>query len=380
MSEMFWIIMFIPLMLPFIGKIIFKCRIQWTEMVLQFCVALVVGMTIYHIGKYSQIYDVEIWNGEVLSKRDQREECVQRWRRTAHWFCTNNQTRQVEISRTCDSEGRCTSIYATEYRNIFPWEHRYFVTTSFGEVEVPRIDRQGANFPPLYTKTEIGEPASRTNRFENYVKAASSSLFNFEQSLAELYAEHIPTYPNQLYELWKVDRVFQIGVQLPDIAEWNYDLGMILREAGPKRQANAVIIINNIESLIYPDAVIQKWQGGKKNDTLLFISVDENMQIQHVRVHSWSKNEYYNVALRDEIAELGVLDRESVIRVLHSNLMNHFERRSMKEFEYLKDEIEPSTGQLIFLFIFVTLFSGLMTYGFSRINLNEIILSLFSRR
>ncbi len=49
-----------------------------------------------------------------------------------------------------------------------------------------------------------------------------------------------------------------------------------------------------------------------------------------------------NVALRNELTELRVADRQSVLGAVERNVSAYFVRRPMAEYSYLKAEIEPT--------------------------------------
>jgi hypothetical protein len=94
------------------------------------------------------------------------------------------------------------------------------------------------------------------------------------------------------------------------------------------------------------------------------------------------------VALRDHLQDLKTLDRQSVIALLHADTQKSFARKHMKDFEYLKWEIDPPLWVSLLAFVLSAVFSVGLSIYYSKndvtfASLLEGILSLtsvFSRR
>ncbi len=335
--------------------------INWTEMATQILLCCIVVFTFWNTFRYVDTWDTELWNGTVAQTNAVQKQCDQSWDRTRDSFCTNQQSKQVRDypdSCTTDTKTKrrtCTARYHTEYRSIYPWERRYFVVSEDldRDWEISRTDQQGVNYPPKFTEIKLGDPVSVTNNYTNWIQGASDSIFHQDKEIEERYAASIPTYPIALYDQFKVDRLVTVGaIKVPDLAAWNYDLGKILGELGPKRQMNAVIVLVDATSISseYARALRRAWGGFKKNDAVIFFGVDKDMTLRWTEVLSWSKNELFNVTLRQDFSQ-GIgkpLDRASIISHIHDVGMASYERRSMTEFEFLKDQI-PVPSWLIWL-------------------------------
>lgn len=381
MIDSFWLITALPLLIPFAAKLIWKSSISFLEMGVQVALAGIVAICIWNVGKYQQMSDTELWNGEVIAKAPHKEDCPWGWTRFKDGFCRHYRTRQVKTGETCttDNKGRrsCTPTYTTEYNYDFPWEQNWYVNTNIGRWEIARADRQGATMPQRWDIVYIGDPVTKPNDYINYVKAASSSLFNKDARYAEKFIDIIPEYPLNIYDYYHVDRVLPVGVEIADLRQWNDDLADVLKKLGPEKQANVVVILND-QTLAFANGTIAAWQGGKKNDILVFIGTD-GTNIEWAHIHSWSKNDLFNIQLRDRIRELPALDREAVMAAISEVAMKQFERRPMAEFEYLEDEIEPSANFLIFAFIFTLILSCGVTFLMHRIDLDDIVKQLLTR-
>ena len=102
----------------------------------------------------------------------------------------------------------------------------------------------------------------------------------------------------------------------------------------------------------YIHALEEAWLGGRKNDLVVIFGVGEYPKIDWVRVMSWTKEEILKVLLRDELQEIGTLEkREEIIMKTKELVDKHFVRTRMRDFEYLMAGIRPSAGALVFLFI-----------------------------
>lgn len=349
MRDLFWPIMAFPIIWPFIARMIWPRAISLRELVLNIVIAAGATTIVWHSGVYSATHDVEVWNGAITGKQQVSVPC-------GHSYpcnCTKNK----------DGSESCQTCY--EHINDYDWE----VYSTAGDFDIPRVDRQGTFEPKRWTQVRVGEAASIAHAFTNYVKAVRESLFHDDAEIGGAYKDQIPPYPNDVYDFYHVDRVLAVGLTVPDLEQWNIDLQERLKILGPTKQANAVVVITSIADPSYANALKAVWSGAKKNDTVLVIGVSAPSTISWVSVFSWSKNELLNVALRDDIKMLGVLDRRAVLDTLALNIKNSFERRSMKEFEYLKDEIDPPLWAVIIASVFAVLGSVLLSLYFRRADL-----------
>lgn len=377
--SIFWGLLLIPLLFPIAVKLIFHSEINYWEWAIQTVIGVIAVAVLYSVGKYSQIQDYEIWNGEVVSKERLRESCPIGWVDYTDNFCRHYATRSVKTgTQTCTGSGkdrRCTDDYKTQYNYYYSWEQNWLVHSNIKQSwEITRVDAQGANIPPRWAEVKVGDPVSKTNSYDNYVKAASNSLFNKDKNLAEQYEAFIPEYPIEIFDYYRVDRVLtSVDFTIPNIEEYNDLLPNILKVLGPNKQANVVMLFTDISDKGFSNAVIHSWQGAKKNDIVIIVSIYPNRTIRWVHIHSWSKNKMFNVVMRDELLDLGSIENaEKVIELVRNTTMDHFERIPMAEFEYLKDEIEPSTGFIVLTIIFMLILSSGLTYVFHKVDINPL--------
>ena len=290
--------------------------------------------------------DNELLNGLVTDKFQVTRNCQTGWNSFEDPFCTEYETREVYDGQSCSGSGKdrvCTSKYHTEYRYLFAWERKWYVKSDSLNYtwSIRRVDRSGAATPPLWQATNIGDPASIYHEYQNWVKATSNSLFHNDAQYEEKYKAVIPPYPLRLINGWTAVRIVPIGVKIDNLTDWNTKLGKSLGILGPKKQMNAIVVI--ADSTKYPVelsyAVRRVWQGFKKNDAVIFIGIDQQNNVVWSNVMSWSKNSQFDVEMRNKILEQQTFNFDAMLTSLDQIGMQYYQRRSMKEFEYLKDDV-----------------------------------------
>ena len=222
--------------------------------------------------------------------------------------------------------------------------------------------------PADYTAAYVGEPCSDARGYTNYIKAVPDSLFNMEASEFEQFDSLIPSYP-EVYGKYHVDHVITMGMgaNVP-IRDWNNYLAGKLKKLGPASQANIIVILVNTADITYRHALEAAWLGGKKNDVIVMAGVTEYPKIDWVDTITLGQNAdngLLTVKIRDELTALGTIESgQAVIDTVATNVAQHFDRKPMADFEYLKDDIEPATWVVITAFILAFLLSAGLTWAF----------------
>ncbi|WP_407306228.1 hypothetical protein [Acinetobacter sp.] len=305
--------------------------------------ALVVVCSIFFISKGSKTWDTEIWNGQVVSK----ERVHDTYQRSYECNCTTSTDSKGNTTRTCQT---C-------------YEDHYTVTwncnTTVGDYRIDHEDSTSRRVymtpdPHRYTEIQKGDPVAKEHRYTNYIQAVPNSLFTpAAADLKKKFTKLIPKYPDEVYDIYKINRFITPGWAPADAAQWNQDISLGLRELGPKKQVNVIIVIAKTSDSNYEYALRDAWEGANKNDVVLIIGSTEYPKIDFVRVLSWTKNETFKVQLRDGVLEKGVIDR-SIVPMLMTQINTNFQRRQMAEFEYLDGEIDPPDW-LVYTLIFLSI-------------------------
>jgi hypothetical protein len=216
----------------------------------------------------------------------------------------------------------------------------------------------------------VGDPVAAARAYTNYIKAVPESLFHAKISLSKQYADKIPPYPSQIYDYYNINRVLSVGVPVPDLPAWNTGVSQIMRKLGPQRHANVVIVFVNDANSSYVHALEGAWLGGKKNDVVVVVGTTSYPTIEWVRIMSWTDKEIFKVQLRDELQALGTVDRSAFLGIIEKHTMATFVRKSMKDFEYLKEEIEPPLWVVVLAGVLGLLAALGSTYFFYRNDLH----------
>lgn len=321
------ILLAFPLAWPWIAKRIWHTDVTWQEMILNIVIVVALSTTVWFLGKNYQTADIEIWNGQVTGKEQDMVSCE-------HSYSCNCRT---------DSKGNRSCDTCYEHSNDWDWN----VETTIGTITIDRIDRRGSDEPPRWTEAEVGQPVARPKSFTNYVKAVPQSLFNTNQQALSKYGAEVPAYPSSVYDYHYINRILSAGVSIPDVATWNHNLALMLRDLGPSKQVNVVVVITKNADPMFEYALQGKWLGAKKNDVVVILGTPSYPAIEWVRVVSWTDNQLFKVQLRDELQDLKTVDQDKILGIIRSNVSKTFVRKQMKDFEYLDSEIMPPDWVII---------------------------------
>lgn len=318
-------------------------------------VGMVIIIASFAISSGLATSDTEILNGQITSKarvHGTYEESYQCNCRTVYSGSGKDRTSHTE----------CDTCYRTHYTVKWGCE------STVGPYQIDAKDSTSSFVyntpdPHRFTSIQPGDPASRSHRYTNFVQAVPQSLFTPSSAgLKQKFASLIPAYPDQVFDFYQVDRFLSPGFSIPEAKAWNNDISMMLRELGPKKQVNTIVVIAKTDDPNYEFALRDAWNGVKKNDVVLIIGAKEYPKIDFVRVLSWTKVELFKIELRDNIQALDTVQRAPIMALLQTQLSKNFDRRHMKEFKYLEAEIDPPTWVLVLDIVWL-LAGGFLTWA-----------------
>ena len=350
------LILILAIAAPLIIKKVYKRQIHFFEFVVYAVVMIGVIFGIYKYNIHSILKDTEILNGLVRKKATEKAVCIynDRLSRCRNYYSCNPYTcgtykcGKSTCTRTCYK--RCYT---------YPWEKFYMVYHTLGEFEIDRVDKQGKNEPNRFAVVKIGDPVAIKNNYKNYILGAKYSLFSKELLDSEEYK--IPTYPLNIYDYQYLDRVLLFGKNIPklDYKKFNYEYSKFLGEVGKKKQLNSVLVITDKTQKL-SKVLEAKWVGGKKNDVIIVIGTNVEGKINWVHSFGWSKKNRVFIELRENLIKHGKVNLE-VIEIIRIATNQYFERKEMKEFEYLKSEVKANFKILQIIF-FILLSGGFLYY------------------
>lgn len=347
--------------LPKTGRVIAHTHQYWQVSLGLFAVGVVIMVVAFNFGKGTLTADTEVWNGEIINKsrvHGQYQESYECNCRTVTSGSGKNQT----TTRTCD----------TCYRDHYTV--KWAAQSTIGEFRIASLDETSSSVysapdPTIYTLTKAGDSCAKLHDYTNYIKAVPESLFRpSSETIRNQYKGMIPNYPNQVRDLWRIDRVVPVGINVPNIERWNMALADTLKTLGPAKQVNIVIVLTKATDSNYEYALRDAWINGKKNDVILIVGAPNfPNKASWVRVLALTDREDFKIHLRDDVLALNELTPATVIPVLQKNVYQLYKRKPMKDFAYLDAEIDPPTWIIgIAISIILALFIWLWYVGLDR--------------
>lgn len=299
--------------------------------------SIILGAAFY-IGKGSKTADTELWNGEITAKKRIHDQY----------------TRSYDCMCTTDSKGNTTCQTCYEDHYTVEW----MAYSNIGDFQIEKLDRTTKRVydtpdNAFWVTIKPGDPVAKPHRYTNYIKAVPESLFNpVSASLKEKFKQWIPSYPMSIYDYYKVNRVLPVGVAMRDQWAWNELLSQKLKKLGPAKQANIVVVVAKTDDHNYFYALQDAWLGGKKNDIVVVIGAPSFPdKASWVEVMALTDKQIFKVQLRDALLELPTLTADSVINTIDQHVASSFQRKRMRDFEYLDAEIDPPTWVIVLTII-----------------------------
>jgi hypothetical protein len=343
----FLVLLAVPVLLALAGWVLTK-QVSGKEVACMVGVGVVVAAVSAIFVSCANTHDVEVWNGRVTSKAQETVSCSHSYPCNCHEVCSGG--KNPSCSTVCDT--------CYEHSHDYDWA----VYTSTGEeIDIDRIDSQGVNEPPRWTAVRIGEPVSTTHSYTNYIKASPDSLFR-HQGIKDKYQGHIPAYPGNIYDYYRLNRLVLAGAVVGDSGAWNSQLSELNADLGAAKQVNIIVVLTN-EPPEYFYALEESWIGGKKNDVILVVGLNGDKSPAWAEVMAWTTNQLFKVKLRDDIMDEKAIGVENVITALRTNITKYHQRKPMSDFEYLKSAITPTATQWAVSLMIVFLISlGMLIY------------------
>lgn len=264
----------------------------------------------------SQVTDTYTLNGKVTGKYREKVSCVHSY-------------------QVCTTSGKVTTC-TTHYEH---WEdYSWMVKTSLGEIEIEREDRQGAREPQRYTKVILGEPASMSYNYNNYLLADSKSLF-----LQNAQGSSNLRQPS-IYDYYRVDHVTgKVDIELENLLDVHLQ----------GKRYNVKLVFLKDRPVEYFYVVMKTWLGGKINDVIVVVSEDTNGNVLWVKANTYAKglnNQFTIKSIENKV----VVGSPYTINNLKNQLQiidEGYEIPSESEFEEKLSMVEIPTWLLVLMII-----------------------------
>ncbi len=333
---MIFIIIALPALFVWIlQQYLYRTKSFWIHL-LGTVLAIGLMMCLAYGSLYTSMYDHQILNGKVLEKYKDVETCTQ------NSSCKHYVTRK-RCKTTKDSSGNrhesCTTYKVFDY----PYEVDWIVKTSVDTHTIERENRQGTLTPERWKIVKIGEPASTSSGYINYLLGNKDSLFfeqNFEKKYSPEYRKTLPDYP-EVYDYYRVNHV--INLTGTDVSSYNDYIDSVLSTVGESKQLNIVLVLYPGNDATLPEALTSKWRGGKKNDVIMFAGLDSTGTVSKFSSTSFGKG-MNNEVLHSTLRMNALTEKMSIelVKVLVQEIEKDFKRLPNEEFEYLKYKLNPS--------------------------------------
>jgi hypothetical protein len=319
------------LLMPFIiGAVAFlvtDSTISWKEYAVMTVASSLIALGGYQIAKYGAMRDTEHWNGHITDKRDGTTSCCH-----CHEECD-----------TCyDSDG---NSYSCNCKTVCSHTIDYYwlLDVSTGDALGDGCIHQ-SSAPDWYDAAYVGEPAAVSRDYTNYLKADPDSLMT--PGLEE-YMGSVPAFP-EIYGMYHVKRVITNGVSVP--RGWQDALNEMNDRLGAKHQVDILIVLTPKKDPEFARAIEAKWLYGPKNALTIVLGVPDGQNIEWARVVSLSEVNALKIDIRDELPGKSLNDA-AILPFIENQVVTHFTRTPMSEYEYLATAARPTKGWTIFLYI-----------------------------
>lgn len=335
-------LLLVPFLVTVVSVVWLKHTITLKESLVQLAAVTAVIVAGFLITRHFGLSDIEHLHGRITKKDHGSQKCC-------HCRQVCNGYRNVKTCTARDSKGKCTSHGSkrecTGYHEECDHSRDYWwaLQTTLGRISVDTCESRESAVPALWANALLGEPATLTHEYKNYLKADPESLIVHD--VESKYRDSIPEYP-QIYSLYKVNPVISDGPEVPPT--WPAAIRDINADFGAAKQVDVTVLLTKVQDPTYAQAVEAKWLYGPKNSLTIVLGVQRDV-VTWARVVTISRVERLKIDLRDGLQ--GRHLSEDVPGLIRSAIQSSFHRTPMAEFEYLATTGSPPTGWLIFLYI-----------------------------
>jgi hypothetical protein len=326
-------LLLIPLIIGGIAFYFLK-TVTWKEFLIQIGVSLVMLTAAYFLAKWGALQDIEYLNGTVVSKDKGTQGCC---------HCR-------QVCTATNSKGQCIA-----HTTVCSHSHDYWwrLSTTVGTIGIDSCSGSSST-PKAWSNAVVGEPATVSHMYTNYLLADKESLIRHE--VLNKYGKQIPKFPG-IHSIYKRNPVISDNIVIP--TGWQKHFAELNSKLGNKKQLDLVVLLTRVTSPTYAQAVESKWLYGPKNAFTVVIGTDGS-KVLWARGVSFSKVEELKVKIRDDLNNKSLNDVPNIVARL---VNSYYKRTPMSDYEYLNKSTTPSKGWMWFLYILAVLLSiGISLY------------------
>lgn len=344
---MIWFSLLIPTIVLIVLILKFNEKLVFPEVIGLVLAPIAIALICKYTCQYVQTKDIEFWGGWGRSAA-----YFEHWNEYIHQTCTR--------SYPCGSDSKgnttyCTETYDCSYVADHPeyWqlngsngEELDITKGRFEELSKRWNNRSFVNMHRNYytingnkynatwdNKRETLEPITSQHNWTNKVKA-SKSVFNFQPVDPKKYG--LFEYP-PITEGYRQINI--LGDSSTTTVKCNTDLSYWNAVLGAKKRMRVYILIfkdKPIEAGIEQQAY---WKNGKKNEFVVTVGIDKEMNVRWCYVFSWSDIEQLKVDAKNLILNSRKLDLDLFIQWFSAESQKKFVKKNFHDFDYLS--IDP---------------------------------------
>lgn len=374
---MIWYAILIPLFIVSVGYFLFKHKFAWWELFIPVLASIVFILISFYSMKTMSLTDVE-YNGQLIVEA-RYYEYYETWvnKTCSYQSCSgsgkNRTCRTVYYDCSyCDKNDPYWMMYDTAGNGIEISQEKYKqliknwkATPRF--VELNRdinyhgdCGKDGDMYSIKWDKQILSsETTTYEKEFTNILKS-NHSAFNFPiitpEDAKNLGLYDYPTLGQYNHQ----NSVIGFSkVEIPNEHRMQTVLNYLNGKLGPKKKVR-------IYTLLFVDKEIDiafkqeaYWDGGNQNELVVCIGTDKKGNIKWCKPFTWCDNKRMIVDTREDIMNMKVLNSTKMYNIYKHNINSFWHYKSFKDFNYLS--FEPTTNQLLFVYVFTTLLSLLIT-------------------
>lgn len=381
----FWINFFVPVAFALWMRITHPEYI-WKEFGLQVGATFIYLAMVYSLLFYTttDLYNTEYHNG-YIKEIDHNERWTQR---------------SLETYQSCSGSGK-SRVCTTKTRWVTTHHpDEYYILTTNGEIiNISRnqfnqaAKKYGKKFVRLHhiDQVSIGDgnryevyptdviPTAVGHEYINYIIAAKDSVLNKKATEKEIQQyiknKKLRSYPvlyRSEFGATKLNRIVNATHEkIP--AKWLKTLDEFAAVYGRSKEINPIIYLTDEDRSI--KRIIQAyWKGGHKNDIILILGINDG-EVMWSDGIAYPKDEGFLIDLANDFDGMKISENEIIPR-FRTLIQNGYKRKSMKEFEYLKENLSLEWyWQLLIIIINI-----ILSYFISRWFISNDNDQIFSRR
>jgi hypothetical protein len=144
-------------------------------------------------------------------------------------------------------------------------------------------------------------------------------------------------YPSKYYDKYGTPKLSRI-IDTTGLSNRKYldSLNVVAAQLGKSKQVNPIIYITK-EDMSFKYILETFWKGGKKNDAILILGVNDTGEVQWSDLIAWTDNTDIFIDAQSDFKKMNVKNLDVIDKF--KTTLKTFKRKPFKDFEYLKENI-----------------------------------------